>query len=73
LTQAAEREGTTADASHISGLVGSWAWERWMLKLHKEMGREADRFLEGVPSALEEGSRTGASWRYLSGWARKPM
>jgi SAM-dependent methyltransferase len=73
LAQANEREGTTADASHISGLVGSWAWERWMLKLHKEMGREADRLLEGVPAALEEGSRTGASWRYLSGWARKPM
>jgi SAM-dependent methyltransferase len=68
-----EEEGTTADASHISGLVGSWAWERWMLKLHREMGRDADRLLEGVPSALEEGSQTGASWRYLSGWARKPM
>jgi SAM-dependent methyltransferase len=68
-----EEQGTTADASHISGLVGSWAWERWMLKLHKEMGRDGDRLLEGVPSALEEGSQTGASWRYLSGWARKPM
>jgi SAM-dependent methyltransferase len=73
LAQANEFEGTTADVSHISGLVGSWAWERWMVKLHKEMGREADRLLEGVPAALEEGSRTGASWRYLSGWARKPM
>jgi hypothetical protein len=73
LAQAEGREGSTADASHITGLVGSWAWERWMLKLHKEMGREGDRLLEGVPAALEEGSRTGASWRYLSGWARKPM
>jgi hypothetical protein len=73
LTQNADKEGTTADASHISGLVGSWAWERWMLKLHREMGKDADHLLEGVPSALEEGSRTGASWRYLSGWARKPM
>ncbi|KIW07800.1 uncharacterized protein PV09_01722 [Verruconis gallopava] len=73
LAQADGRQGTTADASHISGLVGSWAWERWMLKLHKEMGREADRLLEGVPAALEEGSYTGAFWRYLSGWARKPM
>lgn len=73
LAQAEGREGSTADASHISGLVGSWTWERWMLKLHKEMGREGDRLLEGVPAALEEGSRSGASWRYLSGWARKPM
>jgi SAM-dependent methyltransferase len=68
-----EEQGTTADASHISGLVGSWAWERWMLRLHKEMGRDGDRLLDGVPAALEEGSQTGASWRYLSGWARKPM
>jgi SAM-dependent methyltransferase len=73
LAQASELEGSTADASHISGLVGSWAWERWMLKLHREMGREGDLLLEGVPAALEEGSRLGASWRYLSGWARKPM
>jgi SAM-dependent methyltransferase len=73
LTQNPEREGSTADASHISGLVGSWAWERWMLKLHTEMGKDADRLLEGVPAAMEEGARTGASWRYLSGWARKPM
>lgn len=64
--------GTTADASLISGMVGSWAWERWMLRLHREMGRDAERLLEGVQAALEEGAKTGASWRYLSGWARKP-
>jgi len=68
-----EELGSTADASHITGLVGSWAWERWMLKLHKEMGRDADQLLAGVPAALEDGSQTGATWRYLSGWARKPM
>jgi hypothetical protein len=73
LAQPPEKEGTTADASYISGLVGSWAWERWMLKLHKEMGKDADHLLHGVPAAMEEGARTGASWRYLSGWARKPM
>ena len=66
-------EGTTADASLISGLVGSWAWERWMLRLHREMGRDSDRLLDGVQAAIEEGSKTGASWRYLSGWARKPL
>jgi len=73
LAQQQALEGSTADASHISGMVGSWIWERWMLKLHKEMGRDGDRLLEGVPAAMEEGGRTGASWRYLSGWARKPM
>jgi SAM-dependent methyltransferase len=69
----ANETGTTADASLISGMVGSWAWERWMLRLHREMGRDEERLLEGVQAALEEGAKTGASWRYLSGWARKPL
>ncbi|MCJ1259182.1 hypothetical protein MMC24_007018 [Lignoscripta atroalba] len=63
--------GSTADAANISGLVGSWAWEQWMLRLQTEMGRE--NLLEGVSAALEEGKSTGAGWRCLSGWARKPM
>ena len=42
-----------------------------MLKLHTEMGQAGDGVLAGVPGALEEGARMGASWRYLSGWARK--
>ena len=64
--------GNTSDASYISGMVGSWAWERWMLKLNREMGKAEDKLLDGVPAALEEGAHCGASWRYLSGWARKP-
>jgi Methyltransferase domain len=64
--------GTTADASYIAGMVGAWAWERWLLKIQKEMGREESRLLEGVPAVMEEGAQTGAGWRYLSGWARKP-
>lgn len=66
------REGPTADASHITGMVGSWAWERWMLKLHREMGKDDEHYLEGVVAAFEEGSKTDGSWRCLSGWARKP-
>ncbi|MCJ1401922.1 hypothetical protein MMC11_005139 [Xylographa trunciseda] len=62
--------GSKADAAHISGLVGGWAWEKWMLKLQMEMGKE--RVLEGVGAAFEEGKSTGAGWRCLSGWARKP-
>lgn len=62
--------GSTADAACISGLVGSWAWERWMLKLQIEMGK--DSLLEGVGNVMEEGKTTGAGWRCLSGWARKP-
>jgi ubiquinone/menaquinone biosynthesis C-methylase UbiE len=64
--------GSTAEASHITGMVGSWAWERWMLKLQREMGRDEGALLDGVAGALEEGAKTGASWRYLSGWAQKP-
>ncbi|MCJ1410344.1 hypothetical protein MMC19_004429 [Ptychographa xylographoides] len=63
--------GSKADAAHISGLVGAWAWERWMLKLQMEMGR--DRVLEGVGAVIEEGKALGSGWRCLSGWARKPL
>jgi len=63
--------GSTADAASMSGLVGSWAWEQWMLKLQLEMGKE--NLLEGVGAVLEEGKYTGAGWRCLSGWARKPL
>lgn len=61
--------GSSADTANISGLVGSWAWEQWMLKLQMEMGKE--NLLEGVGAVIEEGKSTGAGWRCLSGWARK--
>lgn len=63
--------GSTADAANMAGLVGSWTWEQWMLKLQIEMGREGESLLEGVPAMLEEGRAMGAGWRCLSGWARK--
>ncbi|KAL9579870.1 MAG: hypothetical protein Q9212_004843 [Teloschistes hypoglaucus] len=63
--------GSTADAANITGLVGGWAWEQWMLKLQMEMGKE--NFLEGMAGVLEEGKSTGAGWRTLNGWARKPL
>jgi len=63
--------GSTADVASISGLVGSWTWEQWMLKLQLEMGKE--NLLEGVAAVLEEGKFTNAGWRSLTGWARKPL
>lgn len=63
--------GSTVDAANISGLVGSWAWEKWMLKLQIEMGKDREHLLEGVGAVLEEGRGIGAGWRCLSGWARK--
>lgn len=63
--------GSTRDVANVAGLVGGWAWEQWMLKLQLEMGKEV--LLEGVGNVLEEGKFTGAGWRCLSGWARKPV
>jgi len=63
--------GTTIDAAMVTGIVGSWAWERWMLKLQMEMGKEEEKLLEGVVQVLEEGTRGGSAWRSLTGWARK--
>ncbi|KAL8678977.1 MAG: hypothetical protein Q9186_004698 [Xanthomendoza sp. 1 TL-2023] len=62
--------GSTGNAANISGLVGGWAWEQWMLKLQVEMGNE--KVLEGIAGVMEEGKSTGAGWRCLNGWARKP-
>ena len=45
--------GSTANAAGVAGLVGSWAWEQWMLKLQTEMGRENP--LEGIADVMEEG------------------
>lgn len=63
--------GSTIDTASISGLVGSWTWEKWMLKLQMEMGKDREHLLEGVGAVLEEGRAIGAGWRCLSGWARK--
>jgi SAM-dependent methyltransferase len=63
--------GTTIDAAMVTGIVGSWAWERWMLKLQMEMGKEEEKLLEGVVQVLEEGAQEGSAWRSLMGWARK--
>lgn len=63
--------GTTMDAAMLTGVVGSWAWERWLLRLQMEMGKDEEKLLEGVVNVLEEGAQGHAGWRTLSGWARK--
>jgi SAM-dependent methyltransferase len=65
--------GSTNAAASITGLIGSWAWEKWMLKLEMECGKSEDSLLEGVYNIIEEGRKCGAGWRNLSGWARKPL
>ncbi|KAK1911836.1 hypothetical protein P3342_010920 [Pyrenophora teres f. teres] len=63
--------GNTVDAAMMTGIVGSWAWERWMLRLQMEMGKDEEKLLEGVINVFEEGSQSNAGWRTLTGWARK--
>lgn len=63
--------GTTIDAAMLTGIVGSWAWEKWLLKLQLEMGKDEEKLLEGVVQMLEEGAQSNAAWRTLTGYAKK--
>jgi SAM-dependent methyltransferase len=66
------RVGSTADVANVTGLLGSWMWEQWMLKLQTETGVEKEKLLKGVAGVIEESRNCEAGWRCLSGWARKP-
>ncbi|KAJ9623638.1 hypothetical protein H2203_005900 [Taxawa tesnikishii (nom. ined.)] len=63
--------GSTKDARAMTGLVGARMWERWMLKLQADMGKDECRKLGEVGKALEESGCGVAGWRCLLGWARK--
>jgi SAM-dependent methyltransferase len=64
--------GNTNDAASVSGLVGGWAWEKWLLRCKVQtVGDEG--MLEGVQGIVEEGRACGAGWRTVNGWARKPF
>ncbi|KAL2216431.1 hypothetical protein M432DRAFT_621009 [Thermoascus aurantiacus ATCC 26904] len=63
--------GSTADVASMTGLLGGWMWEQWLLKLQREMGRERGGLLEGVGSVFDEGRKNGAGWTCLCGWATK--
>ena len=67
----ADTHASTADVADVTGLAGAYAWERWMLKLQAEMGKDEERIVESVGAALAEGGERGAGWRCLTGWARK--
>lgn len=58
-------EGNTGDAASVAGIVGAWAWERWLVRCKGDV--------EGVQDVVEEGRGCGAGWRVLNGWARKPL
>lgn len=63
--------GSTIDAAMLTGIVGSWAWEKWLLKLQTEMGKDEEKLLDGVVQMLEEGAQNNSAWRTLIGCARK--
>lgn len=73
LTLQAMVTGSTKDAAPITGVVGGWAWERWMLKLQMEIGVAEENLLDGVGAIVEEGRAMGSGWRGLNGWCRKPL
>jgi len=64
--------GNTDNVSSVTGLVGGWAWEKWLLRAKVQtVGMEG--VVEGVQGVIEEGRGCGAGWRLLTGWARKPL
>ncbi|KAL2817197.1 hypothetical protein BJX63DRAFT_118251 [Aspergillus granulosus] len=65
--------GSTADVASVTGLLGGWVWEQWLLKLQMEMGRDKSKLLEGIGSVFDEGRKNGSRWTCLSGWAMKPV
>ena len=64
--------GNTESAASVCGIVGGWAWEKWLMRCRVQtLGDEGT--LDGVKDIIEEGRACGAGWRTVSGWARKPL
>jgi SAM-dependent methyltransferase len=64
--------GNTESAASVCGIVGGWAWEKWLARCKVQtVGDEGT--LDGVQDIVEEGRACGAGWRTVSGWARKPL
>jgi SAM-dependent methyltransferase len=64
--------GNTESAASICGVVGGWAWEKWLSRCKVQtVGEEGS--LEGVQDIIEEGRACGAGWRTVNGWGRKPL
>ncbi|KAI1007469.1 hypothetical protein K3495_g748 [Podosphaera aphanis] len=61
---------STENIASISGLVGTWAWEKWLSRYNAQNGG-GDGALDGVYDIVEEGSRGSAGWRCITGWAKK--
>lgn len=64
--------GSTGDIASITGILGGWMWEQWLVRLRTEMGHDRSKLLDGVGALFDEGRKNGAGWTCLSGWAMKP-
>lgn len=64
--------GSTDNAANICGVVGGWAWEKWLMRAKVQTSGEEAK-LENIQDIIEEGRATGAGWRTVNGWARKPL
>lgn len=64
--------GSTEDIASITGILGGWLWEQWLVRLRAEMGHDRSKLLDGVGALFDEGRKNGAGWTCLSGWAMKP-
>ncbi|KAL3427602.1 methyltransferase domain-containing protein [Phlyctema vagabunda] len=65
-------QGSTNNVASVAGLVGGWAWEKWLLRC-KVQTLGPDSTIDGVQDIFEEGRACGAGWRSVCGWARKPL
>lgn len=65
-------QGSTENVACVTGVVGSWAWEKWLLR-YKIQCEGNEGKLDGIQEIVEEGRACGAGWRTINGWARKPM
>ncbi|CAL3966926.1 hypothetical protein PZA11_003385 [Diplocarpon coronariae] len=70
LEREATVQGSTDHAASVCGLVGGWAWEKWLHRCAVQTGAKGR--VAGVAEVLEEGRACGAGWRTVSGWGRKP-
>ncbi|KAF8472526.1 hypothetical protein BDZ91DRAFT_437013 [Kalaharituber pfeilii] len=69
------KKGATEIVAPVTGVLGSWVWEKWMLKTSAEAGKNSDwrLQLDTIGSVLEEARDMKSGWRAMVGWARKPM
>ncbi|KAL1874004.1 hypothetical protein VTK73DRAFT_610 [Phialemonium thermophilum] len=80
--------GSTENAAPVAGFAGGWSWERWLMRTEMERAagelrladtvtsgdkmRQAGEGISVVRDIVEEGRASGAAYRMLRGYARKP-